>query len=233
MKDFRKYFLSKFPYSISTLDDRIKKMPFMNSLTRYVTKESIDSNMIQVDVFSELMSKRIIYFGEEVSSESVNIAVSQLLYMKSVGNEPIHMYINTPGGEVYSGLALYDTMQLVQKSGIELGTTVLGLAASMGSILLVGGTTGKRSALEHSRILLHQVLSGTGPGSHQATDIEILSKETNILKTELIQILAEKSGKTFDEVWDDCDRDHWLKATDALPGKYGPLGLVDQIITNF
>lgn len=199
-------------------------------LTPYVTKES-DSRMMQVDVFSELMSQRTIFFDDEVNSETCNTAISQLLWMKSQSNDPISMYISSPGGDVYSGLALYDTMELVKNSGIEITTIALGLAASMGSILLSGGSKGKRFALPHTRVLIHQVLSGTGPGSHQASDIEILSKETNTLKKELIEILSHVSGKPKDEVEKDCDRDHWLKASECLPGVYGPYGLVDKIIT--
>jgi ATP-dependent Clp protease protease subunit len=202
---------------------------FKSMITPYILKESQD-RMTQLDVFSELMSQRIIYFGEEVNSSTCNTAISQLLYMYSQDRtRPIHMYLNTPGGSVYSGLALYDTMKLVSKT-LPLYTYVCGLAASMGSILLSAGTRGCRLALPHSRILIHQPLSGTGEGSTQASDIEILAKETNTLKEELTKILSDASGKKYEDVVKDCDRDHWIKAEDALPGKYGRYGLIDGII---
>lgn len=135
------------------------------------------------------------------------------------------MYIDSPGGEVYSGLALYDTMLLVGKT-CKLTTVCTGMAASMGSILMCAGS--ERLALPHSRIMIHQPLSGTGMA--QASDIEIIAKETNNLKTELLQILSDRSGKKFDEVLKDCDRDHWLRADECLPGKYGKKGLIDKII---
>jgi ATP-dependent Clp protease protease subunit len=179
---------------------------FKSMITPYILKESQD-RMTQLDVFSELMSQRIIYFGEEVNSSTCNTAISQLLYMHSQDKtRPIHMYLNTPGGSVYSGLALYDTMKLVSKT-LPLYTYVCGLAASMGSILLSAGTS-----------------------STQASDIEILAKETNTLKEELTRILSDASGKKYEDVVKDCDRDHWIKAEDALPGKYGKYGLIDGII---
>lgn len=200
-----------------------------NSLTPYVTVEGKE-NMIQVDVFSTLMKERIMYFGREVTADTCNVAISQLLYMYSDDpTKPISIYINTPGGDVYSGLALYDTMKLVSKT-LPLTTICVGLAASMGSILMSAGTRGHRLALPHSRIMIHQPLSGTG-GMTQASDIEILAKETNILKEELAQVLSEASGKKIEEVIKDCDRDNWLKAEDCLPGKYGKFGLIDKIIT--
>lgn len=190
-----------------------------------VTKE-VDYRTTQADVFSELLSKRIIYFSGEVTQESSDIVIAELLYLHSLDNKaPISMYIDSPGGEVYSGLALYDTMLLVGKT-CKLTTVCTGMAASMGSILMCAGS--ERLALPHSRIMIHQPLSGTGMA--QASDIEIIAKETNNLKTELLQILSDRSGKKFDEVLKDCDRDHWLRADECLPGKYGKKGLIDKII---
>ena len=190
-----------------------------------VTKE-VDYRTTQADVFSELLSKRIIYFSGEVTQESSDIVIAELLYLHSLDNKaPISMYIDSPGGEVYSGLALYDTMLLVGKT-CKLTTVCTGMAASMGSILMCAGS--ERLALPHSRIMIHQPLSGTGMA--QASDIEIIAKETNNLKTELLQILSDRSGKKFDEVLKDCDRDHWLRADECVPGKYGKKGLIDKII---
>ena len=225
--DFRNYFKARKPFMMTKFDDIVKHQP-KGIITPYITRESQD-RMIQVDVFSELMANRIIFFGDEVNSTTSAVAVAQLLYMRSVDKTaPVSVFIESPGGSVYDGLAVYDTMTMMKKD-CEITTVALGLAASMGSILLQGGTRGKRSALPHTRVLIHQPLSGTGAGSHQATDIEILSKETNILKKELIGILASASGKPFDEVYADCERDHWLKAEECLPGKYGEFGLIDTI----
>lgn len=190
-----------------------------------VTKE-VDYRTTQADVFSELLSKRIIYFSGEVTQETCDVVIAELLYLQSADSQaPISMYIDSPGGEVYSGLALYDTMLLVGKT-CKLTTVCTGMAASMGSILMCAGS--ERLALPHSRIMIHQPLSGTGMA--QASDIEIIAKETNNLKTELLQILSDRSGKKFDEVLKDCDRDHWLRADECLPGKYGKKGLIDKII---
>lgn len=229
-KDFRNFFRSSNPGKMTAFDDVVKKQK-TNIITPYITKESQD-RMIQVDVFSELMANRIIFFGDEVETVSCAIAASQLLYMRSVDKTaPVQIILNSPGGSVYDGLGVYDIMQLMKKD-CEISVTTIGLAASMGSILLQGGTRGKRQALPHSRVLIYQVLSGTGPGSHQATDIEILSKETNQLKHELITILSESSGKPYEEVKADCERDHWLRADECLPGKYGEFGLIDSVVDN-
>lgn len=222
-KDFRKYLQSKFSGKVSVFDSILRQ----GVLTPYIVKEGKD-NMIQSDVFSELMAKRIIFFGEDVNTDTSGIALCQLLYMHSVDSSaPISMYIASPGGEVYTGLALYDTMQLVQQD-LELSTVCCGLAASMGSILLSGGSPGKRMALPHSRVMIHSVSTGTGRITYP--DLVVQTRETGYLNEELMQILATKSGKSLDEVTADCGRDCWLKAEECLPGKYGPLGLIDKII---
>ena len=223
-KDFRKFCKSKKTVSTSVVDDYAK---FQNGIiTPYITKES-QERMVQVDVFSELMSNRIIFFGDEVTSDSANIALSQLLYLHAIDkNEGIRMYLSTGGGSVYHGLALYDTMQLV-KQDCTLSTTCLGLAASMGSILMVGGTLGNRSALEHSRIMIHSVSTGSDRITYP--DLEIMTRETKTLNNELMQILADASGKDLVEVKNDASRDHYLKAEECLPGRYGKFGLIDNI----
>lgn len=229
-KDFRKYFRSKHPFMMSTFDDVVKKGNVIpkSIITPYITKES-QERMIQVDVFSELMRERIIFFGDDVNSDTANIALSQLLYFHAIDkNAPATMYISTNGGSVYHGMALYDTMQLCEQD-FDISTVCLGLAASMGSILMVGGTRGKRSALEHSRIMIHSVSTGSDRITYP--DLAIMAKETETLNKELMQILADKSGKPYEEVCADASRDHWLKAEECLPGNYGQFGLIDEIIT--
>lgn len=225
-EDFRKYFKSRHPFMMTVLDDYVKKTK-AGVLTPYITRES-QERMVQVDVFSELMSNRILFFGDEVNSDTSNIALSQLLYLHAASREPITIYISSPGGAVYNGLALYDTMQLVGKDCI-VKTTCLGLAASMGSILMVGGTRGHRSALEHSRIMIHSVSTGSDRVTYP--DLKILSEETGKLNDELMTILSEKTGKPLEEVMVDASRDCWLKASECLPGVYGKFGLIDNIVT--
>lgn len=211
----------------------IQRGETVGALTPYVIKESKDVRTVQVDVFSELIKNRTLFFDRDVERDSVTTAMCQLLYMIAVSKEPITIYIATPGGDVYYGLALYDLMEMIKKEGVVINVYCIGLAASMGSILMCGGSRGHRYALKHSRIMIHQPLSGTGPGHHQETDIRILSEETSILRKELETILAEASGKTVDEINKDCERDHWLTADECLPGKFGKFGLIDEIKTSF
>lgn len=208
----------------SIFDSMLKK----GALTPYVLEES-EERLTQLDVFSKLMKDRIIFFSEEVTEDSVSIAMSQLLYMSSVSNDEITFYIMSPGGDCYSGLSLFDTMKMVQDK-CPISTVACGLAASMGSILLCGGTIGKRYALPHTRVMIHQVSTG-GDRMMQATDLTILTKETNKLKDELIKILADTSERDYSEVADLCERDTWLLAEECLPGKFGKKGLIDSIIT--
>lgn len=226
-KNFRKFFKSKYPYRMSEFDDYVKQ--WENTMTPYVTKES-QERMVQVDVFSALMEKsRIITFNEDVNSNTASIALSQLLYLHSVDSDsPISLYICSPGGDVYSGLALYDTMQLV-KQDLDLSTVCCGLAASMGSILLSGGTKGKRFALPNSTVMIHSVSTGSGRITYP--DLKIMTRETEALNEKLMKILSDNSGKPYNEVVEDCGRDRWLRAEECLPGNYGELGLVDKIIT--
>lgn len=199
----------------------------------YIIKESENIRTVQVDVFSELLKNRTLFFDADVNRDSVVTAMCQLLYMVAVSKEPITMYIATPGGDVYYGLALYDLMEMIKAEGVVINVYCIGLAASMGSILMCGGTRGHRYALKHSRIMIHQPLSGTGAGHHQETDIRILSEETSVLRKELQMILAEASGKSYEEVNADCERDNWLMASQCLPGVYGEFGLIDEIKTKF
>lgn len=215
-KDFRSFYKSSNPHRMTAFDDVMARGGLMNP---YILEER-QLNVTQLDVFSRLMMDRIIFFGTEVNSDTSNIAVSQLLYLDSVDNRDITMYINSPGGEVYSGLGIIDTMNFINS---EVGTVCTGMAASMGAMLLMCGVKGKREALPHSRVMIHQPLGGT---RGQASDIEIEAREILKLKDELYQIIVEKSGKTMEQVIKDADRDHWLTAQEAVD-----YGLVDRIIT--
>ena len=174
-----------------------------------------------MDVFSRLMMDRIIFLGVQIDDDVANIIIAQLLFLASVDPKAdISLYLNTPGGQVSSGLAIYDTMQLIQP---DVATICTGMAASMGSVLLCAGAKGKRSALPHSRVLIHQPLGGT---QGQASDILIAAKEIEKLRTELFTIISEHSGQPYDKVAADGERDFWMTAQEALE-----YGMVDQILT--
>jgi ATP-dependent Clp protease protease subunit len=177
-------------------------------------------NVTQLDIFSRLMMDRILFFGTEVNADTANIAVSQLLYLDNL--EPgsdITMYINSPGGEVYSGYSILDTMDFIES---PVATTCTGMAASMGALLLMCGEKGKRSALKHSRVMIHQPLGGC---SGQASDIEIEAKEILKLRKEINDLIVSKTGQTLDIVEKDTDRDHWLTADEAKN-----YGIIDEVV---
>lgn len=179
-------------------------------------------NVTQMDVFSRLFMERILYLGSEVNSDVANILTSQLLYLEMQDSKsPITMYINSPGGGVYDGLAIYDTMQYVS---CPISTMCTGLAASMASVLLCAGEKGERYALPHSRVMIHQPLGGTGYA--QASDIEITCNEILKLKDELYQIISDHSGQTIEKIRQDADRDHWMTAKEALE-----YCMIDKIVT--
>ncbi len=174
------------------------------------------------DIFSRLLKERIVILGTPVNDQIANLAVAQLLYLTSEDSErDINMYINSPGGIIYSGLAVYDTMQWVSA---PIATTCVGLAASMGSILLAAGAAGKRGALPNSRIMLHQPLGGT---QGQASDIEIQAKEIIRLKRLLYEILARHTDKSIEQIENDADRDYWLSAQEAKD-----YGIVDNVLNH-
>ena len=177
-------------------------------------------NVTQVDVFSRLMMERVIFLGTEIDDSVSNIIQAQLLYLESIDEEsPIQIYINSPGGSVYSGLGIYDTMQYIKP---EVSTICTGLAASMAAVLLCAGSKGKRFALPHSRIMIHQPL---GVAEGQASDIEITAKEIGKLKNELYEIISNHTGQTVKKVHADSDRDYWMKSIEAK--KYG---MIDAIL---
>ena len=178
-------------------------------------------NVTQMDVFSRLMMDRVIFLGTEVNDYTANVITAQLLYLDSVDSErDIHLYLNTPGGSVYAGLGIYDTMQFVKA---RVSTICTGLAASMGAVLLVAGEKGMRAALPHSRVMIHQPLGGI---QGQASDIEITAKEILKLKDELYQIISSHSGKDLETIRQDADRDHWMTAQEALA-----YGMIDRVYT--
>jgi len=220
INDFSKYFKSENPFHSSELDSFLRRMSQVRGyITPYIFEER-KLNVTQLDVFSRLMMDRIIFVGEEVTSETMNILNSQLLYLNNVDTSDITLYINTPGGSVHDGLSAVDTMNFITS---DVSTVCLGMAASMGSILLVNGEKGKRYALPHSRVLIHQPLGGT---QGQATDMEIAVEQIKILKQELYEIISAKSGQPIEKIYKDADRDHWMTAKEALE-----YGMIDEIIT--
>ena len=176
-------------------------------------------NVTQMDVFSRLMMDRIIFLGTEVNDYTANVIQAQLLYLDSVDSDKdISIYLNTPGGSVYAGLGIYDTMQFVKS---RVATICTGMAASMGAVLLVAGEKGMRAALPHSRVMIHQPMGGI---QGQASDIEITGKEILKLKDELYQIIADHSGQAMKKIRQDADRDYWMTAAEALE-----YGMIDKV----
>ncbi len=177
-------------------------------------------NVTQMDVFSRLMMDRIIFLGTEVDDYSANVIQAQLLYLDSSDpGKDISIYLNTPGGSVYAGLGIYDTMQYI---GCDVATICTGMAASMGAVLLVAGTKGKRSALKHSRVMIHQPMGGA---QGQASDIEITAREIQKLKKELYTIIADHSGNPYEKIFQDSDRDYWMTAEEAKA-----YGMIDEVL---
>ncbi|MGB3182618.1 MAG: ATP-dependent Clp protease proteolytic subunit [Cyclobacteriaceae bacterium] len=215
-EEFRKYAVKGQGLTSSIVDSYIGRV---ENMTRSVIEER-PTRFAEIDVFSRLIMDRIIFLGMQVDDNISNIITAQLLFLESVDSKKdVTLYINSPGGSVYAGLGIYDTMQLV---GPDVSTICTGLAASMGAVLLAGGAENKRAALPHSRIMIHQPLGGA---QGQASDIEITAKQILIIKKELMGILAQHSGKPVEEVEKDSDRDYWMKADEAK--KYG---LVDEVL---
>ena len=172
--------------------------------------EERQMNVASMDVFSRLMMDRIIFLGVPINDYVANVIQAQLLFLESVdAKKDILIYLNSPGGGVYAGLGIYDTMQYITP---DVSTICTGMAASMGAVLLCAGEKGKRTALKHSRVMIHQPLGGA---QGQASDIEITAKEIQKLKKELYEIISAHSGKSYDEVWKDRDRDYWMTSKEA------------------
>ena len=219
MKDnFNEYAVKGRGLNSNTLDD------YKRAVDDYINPTIIEErklNVASMDVCSRLMMDRIIFLGVQINDDVANIITAQLLYLASTDpSADISLYVNTPGGVVTSGLAIYDTMQLVEP---DVATICIGQAASMGSVLLCAGSKGKRSCLPHARVLIHQPLGGA---QGQASDIMIAAKEIEKMRTELYTIISEHSGQPFDKVFKDADRDYWMNAQEALE-----YGMVDEILT--
>ncbi|CAI8283242.1 MAG: ATP-dependent Clp protease proteolytic subunit [Flavobacteriales bacterium] len=192
----------------------------VSSLTPYIIEER-QLNVAQMDVFSRLMMDRIIFLGTAINDSVANIIQAQLLFLESTDkNKDIQIYINSPGGSVYAGLGIYDTMQFINP---DVATICTGIAASMGAVLLCAGQEGKRSGLPHSRVMIHQPLGGA---QGQASDIEITAREILKLKKELYEIIAKHSNQPYDKVYEDSDRDYWMKALEAKE-----YGMIDEVLT--
>lgn len=188
-------------------------------ITPYIIEER-PMNITQLDVFSRLMKDRIIFLGVPIYDDVANIIQAQLLFLESQDSErDIQIYMNTPGGSVYAGLGIYDTMQYIRPN---VSTICTGMAASMGAVLLCSGAAGKRFALPHARVMIHQPMGGT---QGQASDIEIEAREIQKLKKELYEIIANHSGKSYEQVWKDSDRDYWMIAAEAKE-----YGMIDEVL---
>lgn len=212
--EFRKYATKHIGINSMVVDHYIE-----SSLTPYIIEER-PMNMTQMDVFSRLMMDRIIFLGTGINDQVANIINAQLLFLESVdAKKDIQIYLNSPGGSVYAGLGIYDTMQYIRP---DVATICTGMAASMGAVLLCAGADGKRSALKHSRVMIHQPLGGA---QGQASDIEITAREIQKLKKELYDIIAKHSKQTYEKVWEDSDRDYWLTSQEAKD-----YGMVDEVL---
>ncbi|MEM0519267.1 MULTISPECIES: ATP-dependent Clp endopeptidase proteolytic subunit ClpP [Aequorivita] len=200
--------------------DKIISSMYPTNLTPNIIEER-QMNAVAMDVFSRLMMDRIIFLGTGINDQVANIVQAQLLFLASTdASRDIQIYINSPGGSVYAGLGIYDTMQFIKP---DVATICTGMAASMAAVLLCAGEKGKRSGLTHSRVMIHQPLGGA---QGQASDIEITAREIITLKEELYKIIAKHSGQTYEKVYDDSDRDYWMKADKALE-----YGMIDEILT--
>ena len=213
-KEFKKYATKHHRINGNVFDQYIDA-----SMTPYIIEER-QLNVAQMDVFSRLMMDRIIFLGTGVNDQVANIIQAQMLFLESVdAKKDIQIYLNSPGGSVYAGLGIYDTMQYIRP---DVATICTGMAASMGAVLLCAGEKGKRTALKHSRIMIHQPMSGT---QGQVSDMEIALKETVRVRDELYKILADHTGKTVEQISADSDRDYWMSSEEAK--KYG---MIDEVL---
>jgi len=215
--EFRNYAVKHHGISSTTLDK------YTSVYGNYISPTIIEErkmNVAQMDVFSRLMMDRIIFLGVPIDDYVANIIQAQLLFLESNdSSRDIQIYLNTPGGSVYAGLGIYDTMQYINP---DVATICTGMAASMGAILLCAGADGKRTALKHARVLIHQPMGGA---QGQASDIEITAREIQKLKKELYEILANHSNQTYKKIWKDADRDYWLTAQEAKD-----YGMIDEVL---
>lgn len=218
-KEFKKFAIKDQGINSMYYDTIVSSM-YPTSLTPNIIEER-QLNVAIFDVFSRLMMDRIIFLGTGINDHVANIVQAQLLFLESTdASKDIQIYINSPGGGVYAGLGIYDTMQFIKP---DIATICTGMAASMGAVLLCAGAKGKRSALPHSRVMIHQPLGGA---QGQASDIEITAREIMTLKKELFDIIAKHSGQKYDKVYQDSDRDYWMKADKAKE-----YGMIDEILS--
>ncbi len=221
--DFRNYAVKHLGMNGLALDQYIAATGGANITSSYISPTIIEErqlNVAQMDVFSRLMMDRIIFLGTDVNHYTANVIQAQLLYLDtSDPGKDISIYINSPGGSVYAGLGIYDTMQYVAS---DVATICTGMAASMAAVLLVSGEKGKRFALKHSRVMIHQPMGGA---QGQASDIEITAREIQKLKKELYSIIADHSGMSYDKVEKDSDRDYWMTAEEAKE-----YGMIDNVL---
>ena len=218
-KEFKKYANKHLGVNSMTLHNYTSA--YGNYINPTITEEITENRrQVTMDVFSRLMQDRIIFLGVPINDTVANIIQAQLLFLESTGpKEDIEIYLNSPGGQVYAGLGIYDTIQFISSN---VSTICTGMAASMGAVLLCAGENGKRSALQHSRVMIHQPLGGT---QGQASDIQIVAREIDKLKKVLYEIIAKHSNKSYDEVCRDGDRDFWMDSKEALA-----YGMIDEIL---
>ena len=221
-QEFRKYAVMHHAIAGTRVDSfisQVEKNALPTAMTPYITEER-EMRVAQMDVFSRLMMDRIIFLGEAVDDHVANIIQAQLLFLQSTdAKKDIQMYINSPGGSVYAGLGIYDTMHFI---GPDVATICTGMALSMGSVLLCAGAAGKRAALKHSRIMLHQP---SGGAQGMASDIEIASTQIRKMKQELYEIIAQHSGQPYQKVHDVSDRDYWMTAAESKE-----FGIIDEVL---
>lgn len=218
--DFRKYAVKHLGMNGLVFDQSVADIS--NSYISPTIIEERKLNVAQMDVFSRLMMDRIIFLGTQVDDYTANVIQAQLLYLDSAEpGKDISIYINSPGGSVYAGLGIYDTMQYISS---DVSTICTGMAASMAAVLLVAGQNGKRFALKHSRVMIHQPLGGV---QGQASDIEITAREILKIKKELYTIISDHSGMSYQKVEDDSDRDYWMNANEAKE-----YGMIDKVLTS-
>ena len=218
-KEFQKYAVSDHNINSNYYEKIVSSMMPVGMTPNIIEERQM--NAVAMDVFSRLMMDRIIFLGTGINEQVANIVQAQLLFLESTdASKDIQIYINSPGGSVYAGLGIYDTMQFIKP---DVATICTGMAASMGAVLLCAGEAGKRSGLPHSRVMIHQPMGGA---QGQASDIEITAREIVTLKEELYKIIAKHSGQTYEKVHEDSDRDYWMKAEKARE-----YGMIDEILT--
>ena len=220
MNEFQKYATKHLGLNTLGLEQYISKINNNGGYINPTVIEERQLNVAQMDVFSRLMMDRIIFLGTAIDDYVANVIQAQLLFLESTDpKRDIQIYLNSPGGYVHAGLGIYDTMQYINP---DVSTICTGMAASMAAVLLCAGAKGKRFALPHSRVMIHQPLGGA---QGQASDIEIEVREIQKLKKELYEIIANHSGKDYDQVWKDCDRNYWMVAAEAKE-----YGMIDEVL---